>query len=147
MAVYPDLTNARRLVERAVFGDDNELAATVRITLDPAGAGDDTFNTTTGLWTRVGQTTVYEGKAGFRANNPEQDLDIGGSNEIRGEWALKLPLSFMPTPGSFVLILTCARDPLLVGKEFRIERVLGSSMGVLRRCTMHEYTSGPREIP
>lgn len=148
MPVYPDLTAAKAILEKVLFGDPNgDAAATVRITLDPQGPLDDTFNVNTGLWTRVGQDTVYEGRAAFRAANPETDVNVGVP-VLRSEWILKLPMSApVPTSGSMVEILTCARDPAIVGRRFRVERLMGTSFALLRRVIMHEYTIGPKELP
>lgn len=147
MTLAIDLTPARRRVGQILFGGDGfDSPSTVRITTDPEGADDDTFNTTTGQWTRVGETTVYEGPAAFRGGPLErarlQD------DEARTEWFLSMPLSAPdPLGGSFVEILTCLADPQLVGRRFRIVRTISSSLGVVRRCSMQEYTTIGRERP
>ena len=149
MALRPDLTGARARLEGVLFGDGTDVPATVRITRDPEGADDDTFNTTTGAWTRVGQTVVYTGPASFRAGSadPNRRVDVGGSEELRTEWHLRLPLSApAPSVGDFVTIRTNVRDPSQVGRLFRVDRVLGSSMAIVQRLVMSEYHPLAREI-
>jgi hypothetical protein len=151
MALYPNLDGAKAKVTRVLFGDD-EPAGEVIITRDPEGADDDTFNTTTGEWTVVGQTTVYEGRAAFRATDPDRRFDSGGQTLLRQEWSLKLPLDDLtadtePAVGDYVEITACARDGQLVGERFRIDRLLGSSFGVVRKCVMYTYDPLGREIP
>lgn len=149
MALFPDLTAGKAQVERVLFGNaTTDTPSTVRITRDTQGPDDDTFNTTTGVWTRVGQTTVYSGKAAFRASDPERQYEVGGGMELRSEWALRLPIEAAePKAGDFVEILTNVRDPAMVGRRFRIDRVLGSTLGVVRRCVMYEFTPIGRELP
>lgn len=147
MVLAIDLTNARQRVGQVLFGGNGfDSPSTVRITVDPLGAEDDTFNTTTGAWTRVGQTTFYEGPASFRPGPLERArLE---DDEARTEWFLSLPLTAHDPPGgAFVEILTCLADPALVGRRFRVIRTISSSLGVVRRCSMHEYTTIGRERP
>jgi len=149
MALKIDLTGPRGRIEEILFGGNGwDVPGTVRITYDPQGPDDDTFNTTTGEWTRVGQTTVYSGAAAFRANDPERQVDVGGGEQIRSEWGLKLPMSApQPEAGAMVEILTCKRDPSLVGRRFKITRTLGSSFGIMRKAVMHEFVPIGNELP
>ena len=122
----------------------------MRILTDPQGADDDEFDTETLTWTaRVGQSEVYEGPASFRAGSadPNRRVDVGGSDELRTEWHLRLPLdAAQPSVGDFVEILTCVRDPHQVGRKFRVDRVLGSTMAVVQRIVMSEFHPLAREI-
>lgn len=149
MALFPDLTAGKAQVERVLFGNaTTDTPTTVIITRDTEGPDDDTFNTATGEWTRVGEILVYSGKGAVRAADPERLFEVGGGMELRSEWALRLPFSAPePVPGDFVEILTNVRNPSLVGRRFRIDRVLGSTLGVVRKCVMYEFTPIGRELP
>lgn len=139
-----DLTNAREKLESILF----DGSTTVRITHDPQGPDDDTFNTTTGLWTRVGESTVYSGVGSVRANDPERTVDVGGGEQVRSEWGLKLPLTAPDPPaGAIVEVLTNTRDPAIVGRRFKISRTLGSTFAVMRKATMHEFVPIGNELP
>lgn len=147
MALAVDLTQARIRVGQVLFGGNGfDVPSTIRVTVDPLGAEDDTFNTTTGAWTRVGQTTLYEGPAAFRAGPLERArLE---DDEARTEWFLSTPLTAPAPPGgAFVEILTCVADPTNVGRRFRVIRTASSSLAVVRRSSMYEYTLVGRERP
>jgi hypothetical protein len=154
MALLPDLTFAKSQIGRLLFGADSglEVPGEVEITRNTGGTADDVFNTTTGLWTSIDRDAVYSGAASFRANDPDRRFDSGGQVILRAEWSLKLPLDDLtedtePAEGDFVEITSCARDGHLVGKKFRIDRILGTSFATLRRCVMYEYHPVGRELP
>lgn len=149
MALRPDLTNAKAILEDILFGaGPSDTATTVRITRDPQGPDDDTFNTTTGEWTTVGRTTLYTGPANVRASDPERIVDVGGGDQVRSEWALKYPLSApAPTAGAMVEILTNRRDPSQVGRRFKISRVLGGSFTLMHKAVMYEFVPIGNELP
>lgn len=149
MALKIDLDKPRARLEEVLFGGGGwDVPGTVEIYFDQHAAADDIFDTVTGTWTKLGNALVYRGPAAFRAADPERTVDVGADEQVRAEWTLKLPMSApQPPPGGIVEILTCARDATLIGRRFRISRVLGSSFAIMRRAVMHEYVSMPNELP
>lgn len=153
MALYPDLEGPRAVVERVLFGGEQDDTPTeVLITRNANGADDDTFDTGTGEWTPVGVTEVYEGRAAFRFGSLDRQFQSGGQVLLRAEARLSIPLSDLtddnlPLPNDIVEIISNARDESQVGRKFRIERRFGTSMAVVARYVMSEWMPRGREIP
>lgn len=150
MALFPDLSGPKVLIERILFNTDQEPVSEVLITWDAQAAADDTFDPNTGLWTQPqgDATTVYEGKAAVRAQDPERLFDVGMQVQLRAEWALRLPLASPEIPiGSIVEITSNARDASQVGRRFRVDRRLGSSFAVVAKYVMFEFKPLHQVLP
>lgn len=152
MALYPNLDGPRATVERVLFGgEDDDTPSEVKVERNANGSTDDTFNTTTGDWTIVGLSTVYEGKAAFRFATLDRQFESGGQVILRSEARLSFPLADVeghePAVGDFVTITANARDPGQVGRKFRIERIFGGTFTLTRRCVMSEWVPRGRELP
>jgi hypothetical protein len=153
VALYPNLDGPKALIERVLFGgEDDDTPTEVTITRNANGADDDTFNTTTGEWTPVGVTTVYSGKAAFSFGNLDRQFQSGGQVFLRAEARLTLPLDDIdpddpPAVGDVVEVTANARDELQVGRKFRIERRFGGTFGITARYVMSEWVPRGRELP
>lgn len=153
MALYPDLEGPRAILNRVLFGGDNDDTPTeVLVERNENGADDDVFNTTTGEWTEVGASTVYEGRASFRMATLDRQFQSGGQVLLRAEARLSFNLDDLtddnrPEVGDFVTITANARDESQVGRKFRIERRFGGSMALTARYVMSEWVPRGRELP
>lgn len=124
--VFPNLTNARRAVERLMV-DTGQISRETE--------GDEILNEQTGEVSEPAPVVVYEGKCKVRAGG-QGPRDEGGRSLSVEVYACAIPIGSPEIrPGDWFEIMSSARDFMLVGKKLRITEVEAGTMAVQRRFT------------
>jgi len=115
----------------------------VRITSDPSGYDDDTWDPDLRRYTQAGATTVYEGPAmvSVQVSVAEQDETQGGQEVSTPAATAAVPLTVDGiVPGQWLTVIAVNRrgDQHLVGRTFRIGTVGGGTYAVLRQLGLEE---------
>lgn len=115
-----------------------------RVTADPEGADDDTFDPATGVLTRpVGDTsTIYEGKSLFyRRRRVETPATQGEAAVTVQEYFGAIPLAEIGVKVGNTYTVVASADPWAIGRPFRITEVLGETYAVTRDLKLEEWST------
>lgn len=134
-------------LDRARIRFEATLIDHALITLDPVGFSDDTFDTTTGLWTRPtdDQGLVYDGPCSLK-NLTGVVSDDDGVDTVVSEWVGKIMLlsSAGVTEGA-IMVVDASRDPGAVGRKFKVDEVIAGTFKVSRRLRLSSLLASPRQ--
>jgi hypothetical protein len=145
VALKPNLAGARLRLE-ALMGTDDEPAAEVVVTGSVEGEG--TFDRESLEWSIEAAPILYDGRCLISSRTPDRYFDVGDVQNLRGEWKLTVPSGTDEFPnGSEVEIFSCARDPGIEGRRFRIERRRGGTFKICPSYDLVEFEPVSRELP
>ena len=119
---------------------------------DPSGHRDDTFNRTTGVWSRPLSdfSEVYSGPCSVRADanaTTRGDYNEGGQQAVRRAYTGRIPLDAVDVDETCILEVTASRDPRLEGMRFKLTEVFGSTFAVSRKFALTSVAPVLREDP
>lgn len=134
-----DLSFAQEMVESLM-----EDACTITDYGD--GLGEREFATsgpTAGQWTEAPGTLVYQGECGWTEQSAlaNDEQDDGETAAARVRFTGKIPLAAaipVGSPGLIFEITACGRDPLSIGRKFRVTKFVGGTFKLSRKFTMVE---------
>lgn len=129
-----DLSSVARLVER-------EMIDIVRITRNVGGKQDDAIDEFTGKRVEVDPEVVYEGKGLLMYVSPDtSDEPEGGGTAGYTRYTLMTPLDECPVlvRNDDVLLVECARDPLLNGTYFYVSTVDSGTFQAVRSAQVEK---------
>lgn len=114
---------------------------------DAAGFSDDSFDTTTGLWTRGGGdgSLIYSGKCMIR-HESAVPAGFGEQQTIEQQWILRVPLNTAGIVAGQIARIDSSRDPSLPSREWKIDEVLGGTFAVSRRLRVSAIMVRPRAV-
>jgi hypothetical protein len=145
---YPDLSAARSAIASLAID-------TFVVVRDSQGAGDDTFDYTTGSSTRpVGDASeVYNGPGKMsQAGTQGAGASIGDQNLEQTDYVFGVPIAdalgqdFEPKIGDVVTCTDSVRDPQMVGKVWLVSNPIYSTFTVSRKavCELRLTPDGPQ---
>lgn len=122
---------------------ESRMTDTCRVTKPGAGAGN--LDPDTGVRTNPIPVTVYQGPCRLgRVDVPNVQAAAGGE----ATWETQDSVLHLPAiaaagvrPDMTVEYLTAAHNPALVGKQFGVIGVVGSSQATAHRCLVREVVS------
>lgn len=101
---------------------------------DPGGATDDTTDPVTGEVVTLEQILLFTSDCGIKPTYRNLGEVVGGQPKVIGFYDLKVPMSKPACkPGDQVKMITGVHDPRVVGKWFRIEEVLHSTLALFAK--------------
>lgn len=108
---------------------------------------DDTFDTTTGEWTRdpADDSPVYAGKCLIKYETSTATNEGGQDMAIEG-YVARIPLAVVNVTPGMGLVCTDSRDLFLIGHRWKIDTVIGGTFKVARGLVLSEIASEPRQF-
>lgn len=146
------MVDIRASLEAARVQIESLMTDACRITRPIDGVRDDVLDPTTLQLVppTPDVTVVYEGPCGISARNPSGQstqmlTEDAGDREWAARYTLKTPVSAtVPQPGDMVTIIGSARDPQMIGWEFRVVASTGGTFKLSRKTEveLRQQTGG-----